>query len=211
MSSSNVDYPFIRVRRKLSNALKVDNPPVAPVFSSKPPNAVSRPVRKRSRLPRLDTPVLRGSAELSESNPVYRLDALQSGIGSLIIKNAEAVAWEMHNLLTGLSLNTGKASPLEPPSINSRPILGWSAEGDLSINLRHGAKVRRLIVASYNQGLFIKFYDGSVVYCPMNDGGNAVSITRIGYEFEIRLETVSSVDLLGEFGMIASNIMTNDF
>lgn len=210
MGTRSAEFPFMRTLRKPVEATKPTIDPIAPKLKNSSLESLTKPVRTKYTLPPLDTPILRGNAELSSENPVFRLDKLQSGIGSMKIENAEAVVWEMHDLLSGFQLDTGKVTALEPPIINNRSIVGWE-NGDLFVNLRHGHKIRRLIVASFNQGLYVKFYDGSMVFCPMSEGKNALSITRIGQEFELRLETVQSVNLMDEFGVIPSNVMTDTF
>lgn len=211
MGTRSTEFPFLRTRRKPVEAPKTSIPPTPPITVSNPPMELTRPVRAKKKLPPLDTPLLRGNAELSERNPVYRIDNIQSGVGSMVIENADAFAWEMHNLLSGMQLHGAIATTsLSPPEINGRPVVGWNQD-DVVINLRHGAKIRRLIIAAANKPLRIRFYDGSLVYCPMNGMDNALSIMRIGDEFELRLETIGSKDLMGEFGIIPSNIMTDDF
>lgn len=211
MGIKSQEFPYLRTRRKPVEAPKLVLPTTPPPKAVKPSIELVRPVRGKKTLPPLDTPILRGNAELSERNPVYRIDSIQSGVGSMIIENADAFAWEMYNLLSGMQLR-GEISTttLSPPEINGRTVVGWHKD-DIVMNLRHGAKVRRVIVAAKNKPLQVRFYDGSLVYCPMKDMDNALSITRIGDEFELRLETIGSKDLMGEFGIIPSNIMTDDF
>lgn len=211
MGARSNEFPYLRTRRKPVEARKPVLATTPPPRPPKPSIELVRPVRAKKKLPPLDTPILRGNAELSDRNPVYRIDNIQSGIGSMVIENADAFAWEMHNLLSGMQLRGSIATTeLAPPEINGRPVVGWD-NGNVVINLRHGAKIRRLIIAAKNKPLKVRFYDGSLVYCPMNDMDNALSITRIGDEFELRFETVKSKNLMQEFGIIPSNIMTDDF
>lgn len=202
------DYPFLRTRRKPVEARKPETAPVPHVRREKPVVTFLRPVRHKmdEGLPKLSTPVFHGNTEMSLKHPVIRFDNRQSAIGSLVVKDAQAFAWEDEKLLSGIQVYGGTGnSKVDPPVYGNRPLVGWDGH-DVVLNLLHGQYLRRLVVASAKNDLFVTLYDGSEIFAPMDNGNHALVIYRVGHEFEMRLEKIDTMDLMGAFGMIPSQV-----
>lgn len=181
------------------------------------PTPTSTPKAKRSSLslrPKMDAelpkhsiPYFRNNLELSLENPAIRLDSRQSGIGSLIIEGAQAFAWETVSGHGGLQINKGTASSaVEPPSFGRRKVAEFIND-EIIVGLRHGSNLRRLIVASSNDNLRLKLHDKSEIFMPVDAGNNVMLISRIGHEFEIRMEKIDTHDIVGTFSVKMSHVI----
>ncbi len=202
------EFPFLRTRRKAVAGIVEQKPAIPQSRRQMFLERATKPVRWSSNvgLPSLNTPVFHGNTEMSLNNPVIRLDYRQSAIGSMVIRNAEAFAWEMDDLLSGLQVNgSGASTSIAPRSFNNRKIAEF-IDDEIILNLRHGKFLRRFVAASTKNDLFIELYDGSEIFIPMENGKNAMLMYRVGNEFEIRLERIESTDLLNVFGIIPSQV-----
>lgn len=157
-------------------------------------------------LPKHSVPYFRNNTELSLESPVVRLDFRQSGIGSLVIKGAQAFAWETTDMQGGLQVCVAaNSSAVAPPSFGNRKLAEFVGD-DVIIGLRHAANLRRIVVASQVNDLKLTMYDGSVIYMPSDGGKNVMLISRVGHELEVRLEKVDSIDICEVFSIKVSNV-----
>ena len=86
-----------------------------------------------------------GVVTLDPEEPVARMDALQSGIGGLLIRGAAAVAWEDVDERCGV-IGPGDASTGDDmPHYGNRSLVR-PFDGDVLVTLRHVRRLRRLLI-----------------------------------------------------------------
>ncbi|MHA7221767.1 hypothetical protein ACX80S_05530 [Arthrobacter sp. RHLT1-20] len=130
--------------------------------------------------------------ELGEANPVVRLNARQSAIGSLLVAGARSVAWEDQNLTTGAHHADGHKAGTPVSTPGNRPLAGIQ---DLSgvVSLRHVRLLRRALFIAGETPLTIGVFDGAAAaVAARNDGGlrSVLYVVRIGAVLEVRAEFV---------------------
>lgn len=201
-SSVRLDVPYMRKRVKrgsiqaaqsssASNSLSLGSSSSLSLSGSDGSGSVA-PEKQISLVPVLD-----GKTILSPEHPVVRLNPLQSAIGSLIISNAEAFAWEGLDGYGSLVLN-GDPSPA--PVFNGRKLVEFH-KGDIVLGLRHFKQFRRLIAGTRHGSMKVSLYDGSEIAASGDNGDNALLFYRIGNEIEVRLEVIKSTDIINVFGI----------
>lgn len=208
LPNRSAEFTFLRTRRKPVAAIVEPRATTAALSRVKAAKEKVRPVRRPmgENLPKLKSPIVRNNVELSLKHPVVRLDNRQSAVGSIVIKGAQAFAWEDSTFLAGIQVRHGIGnSKIDPPLYGNRPLIGFVDE-DIVVSLLHGKHIRRIVVASSTDDIYLNFYDGLQIFVPMNHGENALVMYRVGQEFELRLEHIQTTDLLGAFGIIPSQV-----
>ena len=113
--------------------------------SPAPPAAVTPPPTRGAALMLVPPRGVTGVVTLDPDDPVARMDALQSGIGALVVRGAERVAWEDVEERTGVigpgDSSTGDDMPLHGNRSLVRPL-----DGDVVVTLRHVRRLRRLLI-----------------------------------------------------------------
>ncbi|MBO1268289.1 hypothetical protein [Arthrobacter cavernae] len=144
--------------------------------------------------------------QLSETDPVVRLNARQSGIGTLLVGAARSVTWEDNNLITGACTARGDTAGTAVRTSGNRPLAGFS-EQSAAVSLRHVRQLRRALFIAGESPLTIGIFDGTAAAAsPRNQIGErtVLYVSRIGSVLEMRVEFVpahsTDEDIWAAFG-----------
>ncbi|MGO4228922.1 hypothetical protein AB4Y72_08615 [Arthrobacter sp. YAF34] len=132
--------------------------------------------------------------ELGEANPVVRLNARQSAIGSLLVTGVRSVAWEDQQLTTGAHHVEGHKAGTAILTPGNRPLAGMQ-DGAGIVSLRHVRLVRRLLFVAGETPMTIGVFDGAAAaISPRNDAGlrSVLYFARVGALLELRAEFVAA-------------------
>ncbi len=130
--------------------------------------------------------------QLGEANPVVRLDARQSAIGSLLVAGARSVAWEDRDFTTGAHDADGQTAGTTVSTPGNRPLVGIQDSSGV-VSLRHVRLLRRALFIAGEAPLTIGVFDGAAAaVAPRNDAGlrTVLYVSRIGAVLELRAEFV---------------------
>ena len=130
--------------------------------------------------------------ELGEANPVVRLNARQSAIGSLLVAGARSVAWEDQKLTTGAHHEEGHKAGTAVLTPGNRSLAGVQ-DGAGIVSLRHVGLIRRLLFVAGETPLTVGVFDGAAAtVAARNDAGlrSVLYVVRVGAVLEIRAEFV---------------------
>lgn len=148
-------------------------------------------------------PALRSLRHFSDEIRVARLDARQSGIGTLVVSGAQSVAWEDTNCTTGAENVHGAKAGSRVPTSGNRPLVAFH-EGTAVITLRHIQQLRRAIFISGETPLTVEVYGGAAaVVLPRGSEKAILYISRIGTLLELRVDYLAvskAEDLWAQFG-----------
>ncbi|PPB48053.1 hypothetical protein C4K88_16530 [Arthrobacter pityocampae] len=139
-------------------------------------------------------PSLGDLRELSEEQPVIRLDPRQSAIGTLAVTGVEAIAWEDVERVTGAANRHGAHIGVPVMTSGNRPLVGFH-EQNAVVALRHLRKLRRAIFIAGQVPLTVRVFDGkTVAVVPANRRGDkaVLYLSRIGAVLELRVEYVAA-------------------
>jgi hypothetical protein len=130
--------------------------------------------------------------ELGEDNPVVRLNARQSAIGSLLVAGVRSVAWEDQQLTTGAHHSEGHKAGTAVVTPGNRPLAGVQ-DGAGLVSLRHVGLIRRLLFVAGKTPLTVGVFDGAAAsIAARNDAGlrSVLYVVRVGAVLELRAEFV---------------------
>lgn len=130
--------------------------------------------------------------ELGEANPVVRLNARQSAIGSLLVAGVRSVAWEDQKLTTGAHHAEGHKAGTSVITPGNRTLAGIQ-DGAGIVSLRHVRLVRRLLFVAGETPITVGVFDGAAAaIAARNDAGlrSVLYVGRVGAVLEIRAEFV---------------------
>ena len=130
--------------------------------------------------------------ELDEANPVVRLNARQSAIGSLLVAGVRAVAWEDHQFTTGAHHADGQRVGTAVVTPGNRPLVGVQ-DGAGIMSLRHVRLLRRALFVAGETPLTVGVFDGAAAaVAARNDAGlrSVFYVARVGAVLELRAEFV---------------------
>ena len=133
--------------------------------------------------------------QLDEANPVVRLDARQSAIGSLLVVGARSVTWEDTHRTTGARHTEGHRAGTPVITPGNRPLADMQDSSGI-ISLRHVRLLRRALFIAGETPLTIGVFDGAAAaVAPRNDDGlrTVLYVSRIGAVLELRAEYVPAV------------------
>ena len=153
----------------------------------------SRPTRTPDTSERLfPAPDFVSVRELGDANPVVRLNARQSAIGSLLVAGVRSVAWEDQNLTTGAHHADGHKAGTAVVTPGNRP-LATVQDGAGIVSLRHVRLTRRLLFVAGETPLTVGVFDGgAAAVAARNDAGlrSVLYVVRVGAVLELRAEFV---------------------
>lgn len=132
--------------------------------------------------------------ELGEANPVVRLNARQSAIGSLLVAGVRSVAWEDQELTTGAHHAEGHKAGTAVLTPGNRPLADMQ-DGAGIVSLRHVRLVRRLLFVAGEAPMTVGVFDGAAAaIAARNDAGlrSVLYVGRVGAVLEIRAEFVAA-------------------
>ena len=182
--------------------------PVAAV----PVNAAPRAVSPAS-LP-FAAPTIDDVRELGTAEPVLRLNARESAIGSLIVSGADVAVWEDSDRVTGSATAAGDTAGTPVETSGNRPLVGFD-EADALVSLRHVRRLRRaLFIARGPHTLGVQIFDGSTVTVAPGDGSRTfvLSLLTVSNLIELRAEPVdraaSNESILAQFGFTLTPHLT---
>lgn len=151
-------------------------------------------------------PTIDDVRELGGSEPVLRLNARESAVGSLIVSGADVAVWEDADRVTGLARASGDTAGTPVTTSGNRPLVGFD-EADALVSLRHVQELRRaLFVARGPHTLGVQIFDGATVTTARGDDSRmfVLYLLRIGNLLELRAEpvdrTASDDTILKQFG-----------
>ncbi|WP_344364551.1 hypothetical protein [Arthrobacter humicola] len=130
--------------------------------------------------------------ELGEANPVVRLNARQSAIGSLLVAGVRSVAWEDQQFTTGAHHTDGHKAGTPVVTQGNRPLAGVQ-DGAGIVSLRHVRLLRRALFIAGETPLTVGVFDGAAAaVAARNDAGlrSVLYVARIGAVLELRAEFV---------------------
>ncbi|CAN5204501.1 hypothetical protein BH09ACT1_BH09ACT1_02040 [soil metagenome] len=176
----------------------VTTPAPAPQPASAPEQPVGLPVGARRPAPTAPAPRpfaapgIRDVRELGSRQPVVRLDARQSAMGSLIVSECTALVWESTSRLTASATADGKTDGPPLLTAGNRPLVGFD-DADALVTLRHVAELRRaLFIGRGTSALGVELFDRATV--GLDDGDSetmtVLSVLRVGNLLELRGEPV---------------------
>ena len=183
---------------------RLPHEPVAPPPPPAPPAPRGEPLVQLSGAPAAPAPAERAprgpalllvpppgvtsAATLDADDPVVRLDALQSGIGALLIRGAEQVAWEDREERAGVVRSDGGVTGDDVPRHGNRSLLR-PFEGDVLVTLRHVRALRRLLVdAPADTVVSLLPYCTGTVRAAQPSARLRVSVVVVDGRLEVRLE-----------------------
>ena len=151
-------------------------------------------------------PTIDDVRELGGTEPVLRLNARESAVGSLIVSGADVAVWEDADRVTGLAHASGDTAGTPVTTSGNRPLVGFD-EDDALVSLRHVQELRRaLFVARGPHTLGVQVFDGATVTTARGDESRmfVLYLLRIGNLLELRAEpvdrTASDDTILKQFG-----------
>ena len=155
------------------------------------PAAPARTTAPAGSLP-FPAPGIDDVRELGDDDPVLRLNARESAIGSLIVTGAASAVWEDVELVTGAGTADGSTTGTPVTTAGNRPLVGFD-DSDAIVSLRHVRRLRRaLFVSRGTEPLGVQIFDGSTVTVSPGDEKRmfVLSLLRIGSVIELRAEPV---------------------
>lgn len=132
--------------------------------------------------------------ELGQANPVVRLNARQSAIGSLLVTGVRSVAWEDRQLTTGAHHAEGHAAGTAVLTPGNRPLAGMQGGAGI-VSLRHVQLLRRVLFVAGETPLTVGVFDGAAAaVAARNDAGlrSVLYVARVGALLELRAEFVAA-------------------
>lgn len=149
-------------------------------------------------------PVLEKNTKLNPKNPVIRLTALQSAIGSLTFKNSAFFAWETKDRKTGFcysdntykvdyqSTKTGQTYPslpeITPPLFGNRVLAEYVDSNDIVLSAKHINTIRRLIIVpKQSKTLTVTTFSGLTVTVEFTHD-MVLYVSVVDKQVELRLE-----------------------
>jgi hypothetical protein len=121
-----------------------------------------------------------------------RLNARQSGIGSLVVTGTRGIAWEGQDRTTGAQSVHREEIGTVVPTPGHRPLVGYM-DRDAVVVLRHVRLLRRALFIAAGPPMTVQCFDGSGVGVQGTLGAGqrtVVTATRIGSVLELRAESV---------------------
>ncbi len=149
--------------------------------------------------------------EIGFTVPMIRLDARQSGIGTLIVTGSTAIAWEADGhaqgaYITGALTRDGNFAGTAVGTAGNRPLAGY-LEGEALVPLRHLQELRRaLFIGRGPEPLGMQIFDGAAATLPSPNGNTMfiLALLRVDNLIELRAEPVpagmTDQDIWAEFG-----------
>ena len=151
-------------------------------------------------------PTIDEVSQLGETEPVLRLNARQSAVGSLIVSGADVAVWEDESRVTGSATAAGDTDGTPVRTRGNRPLVGFD-DADAIVSLRHVRQLRRaLFIARGSRPLGVQLFTGSTVTIAPGDDDRMfiLCLSRIGNLLELRAEPVergtSDAAILSQFG-----------
>jgi len=160
--------------------------------SSRP--TVAAPIRDAARL--FAAPGFTDIRQMAHDAPIVRLNARQSGIGTLLIHGARSTAWEDIDLVTGAENVHGETAGVASPTAGNRKLVAFH-NGSAAVTLRHVKRFRRAIFIAQNEPLVISLFgEAALAVAPTTPEGKGavLYISRIGSLLELRAEYVDRAD-----------------
>lgn len=154
--------------------------------------AVNAPVLESALL--FDAPRFTDTRQMTEDTPIVRLNARQSGIGTLLVHGARSVAWEDVDQVTGAESVHGETAGVASRTAGNRKLVAFH-DGSAAVTLRHVKRLRRAIFIAQDQPLVVSLFgEAALAVAPTTaDGKNAVLyISRIDGLLELRAEYIES-------------------
>lgn len=152
--------------------------------------ALIAPVPDTARL--FGAPDFRDTRQLTEDAPIVRLNARQSGIGTLLVHGARSTAWEDTDQVTGAENVHGETAGVASPTAGNRKLVAFH-DGSAAVTLRHVRRFRRAIFIAQDEPLVVSlFREAALAVSPSTpDGKKAVLyMSRIDSLLELRAEYV---------------------
>ena len=184
---------------------------LAPATTTSVPAARAQPATAATPALSPDTlpfpaPTIADVSQLGATEPVLRLNARQSAVGSLIVSGADVAVWEDESGVTGSATAAGDTAGTPVRTPGNRPLVGYD-DADAIVSLRHVRRLRRaLFIARGPQPLGVQLFTGSTVTVAPGDDDRMfiLCLSRIGNLLELRAEPVetgaSDAAILSQFG-----------
>ena len=177
----------------------------APAAEASARPAAATPAVSPDLLP-FPAPTIADVSQLGEGEPVLRLNARQSAVGSLIVSGADVAVWEDESGVTGSATAAGDTAGTPVRTRGNRPLVGFD-DADAIVSLRHVRRLRRaLFITRGPQPLGVQLFTGSTVTIAPGDDDRMfiLCLSRIGNLLELRAEPVetgaSDAAILSQFG-----------
>lgn len=145
---SLVDRPSLRLEREPQGGPTVE--------FSHPVGQTPQPLASRL----FSAPAVTEIGHLSSVSPVARLNPRQSGIGTLLVAGADAVAWEGDDMTTGAESHSGALTGSRIQTAGNRPLVGFH-DSSAAIALRHVRQLRRALVIPAERPLVVTTFGGA--------------------------------------------------
>ncbi len=150
------------------------------------------PVRDFARL--FSAPGFAETRQLTEDAPIVRLNARQSGIGTMMVHGTRSAAWEDVDQVTGAENGQGETAGVAVPTAGNRKLVAFH-EGSAAVTLRHLQRFRRAIFIAQDEPLIVSLFEETALAVSPKapDGKSAVLyISRIDSILEVRAEYVEA-------------------
>ena len=164
-----------------------------PAYAGKASRApLLAPVRDSARL--FTAPGFTEIRQMTESTPIARLNARQSGIGTMMVHAARSAAWEDIDGVTGAENAQGELAGVASHTTGNRKLVAFH-DGSAAISLRHVRRLRRAIVIAQDEPLVVSLFgDAALAVSPRSPEGKSLVlyVSRIDNLLELRAEYVEA-------------------
>lgn len=160
--------------------------------ASRPP--LLAPVRDSARL--FTAPGFTETRQMTEAVPIVRLNARQSGIGTMMVHGARSAAWEDIDRVTGAENAHGESAGVASQTAGNRKLVAFH-DGSAAVTLRHVKRFRRAIFVAQDEPLVVSLFgEAALAVTPKNPDGKSLVlyISRIDNLLELRAEYVEAAN-----------------
>lgn len=134
--------------------------------------------------------------QLAEDAPIVRLNARQSGIGTLMVHGARSAAWEDIDGVTGAENAHGERAGVASQTAGNRKLVAFH-DGSAAVTLRHVKRFRRAIFIAHDEPLVVSLFgEAALAVSPKAPDGKSLVlyISRIDNLLELRAEYLEAAN-----------------
>lgn len=133
---------------------------------------------------------------MTEGGPIVRLNARQSGIGTMMVHGARSAAWEDVDRVTGAENARGEIAGVTSQTAGNRRLVAFH-DGSAAVTLRHVKRFRRAIFVAQDEPLVVSLFgEAALAVTPKTPDGKSLVlyISRIDNLLELRAEYIEAAN-----------------